>query len=126
MRQTSILYAANDDVAGKLDNSSAERNAAVQRRRCPYDTVPAHHGRLDRLPRFERDNQGDHRTLREVDVLDWLFGFEQHGMLLDPCGLEIRLKSPKVIRAELVKQKVFSYRAPEDWRERKELSAIGA
>jgi hypothetical protein len=40
-------------------------------------------------------------------VLDWLFGFEQHEMLLDRYGLEIRLKSPKVIAAELVKQKVL-------------------
>jgi len=40
-------------------------------------------------------------------VLDWLIGLEQNGMLLDWCGLEMRLKSPEVIGAQLVEQKVF-------------------
>jgi hypothetical protein len=81
---------------------------------------------LDHLPRFERDNQGDHRTLRKVDVLDWLIGFKQDGVLLDRCGLEMRLKSPKVIWAELVKQKVLHIALLRAGGSAKELSAIGA
>jgi len=120
------IDAANDDIAGQLDNSAAERNTSVKRRRSPNDAVRADHRRFDHFPCLKRHDQRHHATRRKVDVLDYPFGFEQHRVLLERGDLEIRLKSLEVVLAELVEQKVLHSALLRDRRERKELSAIGA
>jgi hypothetical protein len=73
--------AANDDVAAQLDNAETKRNPSVQRGRGPDDAIRANHGGLDHVPRLERHDQRHHRSRRKVDVLDFLFCFEQDRML---------------------------------------------
>src|ERR1700745_2252398 len=74
--------AANDNVAGQLNNSAAQGNASIEGRRSSDDAVQANHGGLNHFPGRKRYNQRDHRAARKEDVLYFLIRFKKNGVLL--------------------------------------------
>jgi hypothetical protein len=86
--------------AGHQHHGGVQRNRVAERGECTENAVAADHRDLDMLAARELDDQRDDAFVREVRALERFVDFDQHHILAEIGGTQMRTNQFEVVRGQ--------------------------
>ncbi len=86
--------------AGHQHHRAVQRGGVAERGERAEDAVAADHRDLDMLAPRELDDERDHASVRKIGALECLIDFDQHQILGEIGGAQMRTDQFEIVRSQ--------------------------